>query len=66
VGCDHDTATFAVQSIQRWWSYMGNKLYSDTKELLICADSGGSNGYRGEHPQFLTKIVRKSGKEMAW
>ena len=46
VGCDHDTATFAVQSIQRWWTYMGKKLYPDAKELLICADSGGSNGYR--------------------
>jgi transposase len=46
VGCDHDTATFAVQSIQRWWNYMGKKLYPDAKELLICADSGGSNGYR--------------------
>lgn len=46
VGCDHDTAAFAVQSIQRWWNYMGKKLYPDAKELLICADSGGSNGYR--------------------
>jgi transposase len=46
VGCDHDTAAFAVQSIQRWWSYMGNRHYPDAKELLICADSGGSNGYR--------------------
>ena len=25
---------------------MGRKLYPDAKELLICADSGGSNGYR--------------------
>jgi hypothetical protein len=46
VGCDHDTAAFAVQSIQRWWTYMGKKLYPDAKALLVCADSGGSNGYR--------------------
>lgn len=46
VGCDHDTSVFAVQSINRWWSYMGKKIYPDVKKLLICADSGGSNGYR--------------------
>ena len=46
VGCDHDTSVFAVQSISRWWTYMGKKIYPDVKKLLICADSGGSNGYR--------------------
>ena len=46
VGCDHDTASFAVESIRRWWSQMGNALYKKAKQLLICADSGGSNGYR--------------------
>jgi DNA-binding phage protein len=46
VGCDHDTASFAVESIRRWWIQMGNALYKKAKQLLICADSGGSNGYR--------------------
>lgn len=46
VGCDHDTSVFAVQSIEGWWTCMGKKIYPDTKKLLICADSGGSNGYR--------------------
>jgi DDE family transposase len=46
VGCDHDTASFAVESIRRWWLQMGNALYKKAKQLLICADSGGSNGYR--------------------
>lgn len=46
VGCDHDTSVFAVESINRWWTYMGKKIYPNTKKLLICADSGGSNGYR--------------------
>jgi transposase len=46
VGCDHDTASFAVESIRRWWTHMGSDLYKKAKKLLICADSGGSNGYR--------------------
>ena len=23
VGCDHDTAEFAVESLRRWWYHMG-------------------------------------------
>jgi hypothetical protein len=46
VGCSHDTASFAVASIRRWWQEMGLELYPDATRLLICADSGGSNGYR--------------------
>jgi Rhodopirellula transposase DDE domain len=46
VGCDHDTASFAVESIRRWWRCMGRKVYPDATELLISADAGGSNGYR--------------------
>lgn len=46
VGCDHDTAAFAVESIRRWWRSMGSEVYLKAEQLLICADSGGSNGYR--------------------
>ena len=46
VGCDHDTASFAVESIRRWWRCMGRKVYPDADQLLISADAGGSNGYR--------------------
>lgn len=46
VGIDHDTASFAVASIRRWWQTMGRPLYHDCKRLLITADSGGSNGSR--------------------
>jgi len=46
VGCDHDTASFAVSSIHRWWQSMGRQAYPKAERLLICADSGGSNGYR--------------------
>lgn len=46
VGVDADTAEFAVESIRQWWRWTGKKRYSNAKDLLICADSGGSNGYR--------------------
>jgi hypothetical protein len=46
VGIDHDTASFAVESIRRWWQSMGSPLYGGRKRLLITADGGGSNGSR--------------------
>lgn len=46
VGVDHDTAEFAVASIERWWIMMGRTSYPDATELLITADGGGSNGSR--------------------
>jgi len=46
VGCDHDTASFAAGSIHRWWLAMGSRVYPQAREVLICADAGGSNGYR--------------------
>jgi hypothetical protein len=46
VGIDHDTASFAVESIRRWWHAVGQKLYPHNKELLITSDGGGSNGVR--------------------
>ncbi len=46
VGCDGDTASFAIESIRRWWYAMGKGIYPKVAGLLICADSGGSNGYR--------------------
>jgi hypothetical protein len=46
VGTSHDTAQFAVSSIEKWWRYDGRRCYSGANELLILADAGGSNGYR--------------------
>ena len=46
VGIDHDTASFAVHTIRRWWKLMGRHAYPDTTALLITADAGGSNGAR--------------------
>jgi hypothetical protein len=46
VGIDHDTASFAVNTIRRWWRAMGSKAYPRAASLLVVADSGGSNGSR--------------------
>ena len=46
VGVSHDTSEFSVESIRSWWKNIGAKNYSHVKELLICADCGGSNSSR--------------------
>lgn len=46
VGIDHDTASFAVESIRHWWYAMGKQIYANSKHLMITADCGGSNSYR--------------------
>lgn len=46
VGTDHDTGAFAVASLRGWWRHAGRRLYPRTRELLLTADGGGSNGYR--------------------
>jgi hypothetical protein len=46
VGTDHDTGAFAVASIRGWWRFEGRRLYPRSKQLLITADAGGSNGWR--------------------
>jgi transposase len=46
VGTDHDTGTFAVESLRRWWNSAGRADYPHATRLLLTADAGGSNGYR--------------------
>jgi hypothetical protein len=46
VGMDADTAEFAVDGVRQWWQHMGQPRYPRARAVLICADSGGSNGYR--------------------
>ena len=46
IGQSSDTPQFAVASIRRWWSSMGQEAYPDARALFITADAGGSNGYR--------------------
>ena len=39
VGDTADTATFAVESIRRWWATMGQPRFPDATKLLITADA---------------------------
>jgi hypothetical protein len=60
VGVDHDTAVFAVTSIETWWEVLGAKRYPNAKELVIAADAGGSNGYRSRLWKFeLQRLADK-------
>lgn len=62
VGIDHNTSEFAVESIRQWWNNIGKKNYSNTKELLICADGGGSNASRSRLWKFyLQRFANKTG-----
>ncbi len=61
VGISHDTSEFAVESIKQWWKNIGKRNYSKAKELLICADSGGSNANRSKLWKFyLQKFANKT------
>jgi hypothetical protein len=46
LGTSHDTPEFAVDAIVEWWRGEGRRRYGGAAELLILADSGGSNGAR--------------------
>jgi transposase len=66
VGTDHDTSAFAVESIRRWWNMMGRETYPDARQLLITADSGGSNGSRVRLWKLeLQKLADESGLEIS-
>jgi hypothetical protein len=65
VGDDADTAGFAVATIGRWWAQMGRHRYPDATKLLICADAGGSNGYRIRAWKVeLAKLAAETGLEI--
>lgn len=58
VGTSADTPQFAAEAVARWWSRIGCHRYRDAGELLILADSGGSNGYRPRRwKQCLQELV---------
>jgi hypothetical protein len=46
VGISHDTPCFAAHSIAQWWHREGVNRYAGARQLLILADTGGSNGCR--------------------
>ncbi len=62
VGIDHDTASFAVRTIGRWWAKMGRAAYPKARSLLITADAGGSNGARSRLWKWeLQRFADRSG-----
>jgi hypothetical protein len=61
VGQDHDTAAFAVEALRRWWWAMGQESYPEARRLLVCADAGGSNGYRSRLWKLeLSRLARET------
>lgn len=46
VGVSHDTPAFAAHAIAHWWRREGSLRYRGPGQLLILADTGGSNGCR--------------------
>ncbi len=46
VGSSADTPEFAVAALARWWEEEGRQRFPHATQLLILADTGGSNGCR--------------------
>jgi hypothetical protein len=46
VGVSHDTPAFAAHAIAHWWRQEGSQHYCNSRQLLILADTGGSNSCR--------------------
>lgn len=62
VGISSDTAEFAVHSIKQWYLTLGKYRYPDSKQLIITADCGGSNGYRSRLWKYeLQKFANEFG-----
>jgi transposase len=62
VGIDHDTAEFAVASIEQWWIHLGSTRYQAPSRLLITADSGGSNSSRNRLWKYeLQQLANRTG-----
>jgi hypothetical protein len=68
VGTDHDTAAFAVQTLRRWRQQVGSHTYPQADRLLVCADAGGSNGYRVRAWKTeLARLAEETGLQiMVW
>jgi hypothetical protein len=65
VGSSGDTATFAVESIRRWWTRMGQDRYPAATRLLITADSGGSNSARARLWKLeLARLAAETGLQI--
>ena len=50
VGSDGDTAAFAVATLRRWWTQVGQGAYPTAKRLLINADAEADPDDPGTYP----------------
>ena len=65
VGVTHDTAEFAVESLRRWWRLIGRRHYATATAVLLCADGGGSNGFRNRAwKYYLQQLADQLGIEV--
>ena len=62
IGNSADTSEFAVDCIKTWWSTQGRLAYPTAEELLIVADSGGSNSCR--YHLWKDQLQEKMGNEL--
>lgn len=46
IGTSHETPTFVVSAIRRWYLHVGRDRYPHSRHLLIEVDSGGANDHR--------------------
>jgi hypothetical protein len=56
VGTSADTPQFAAEAVARWWCRIGCHRYRQADEILLLADSGGSNGCR---PRLWKKCLQE-------
>ncbi len=62
VGVTHDTAQFAVATIERWWRRLGRHAYRRARSVLVTADAGGSNSPRTRLWKWeLQRLADRSG-----
>ena len=65
VGISSDTAEFAVTTLRKWQTIVGSVAYPESKEILITADCGGSNGYRTRlWKTELQHLANETGKKI--
>jgi hypothetical protein len=65
LGTSHDTSEFAVESISRWWDYVGKNTFIGAKILSINCDCGGSNGNRARLWKYqLQQFANRTGLDV--
>lgn len=65
VGLGADTATFAVESLRKWWYAEGSAEYANATKIVLTADCGGSNGNRNRLWKFeLQKLANELNRDI--